>query len=274
MSQLTIGIPAQLAGVPTGGPWSITEPVGKLEAKYFRCDRPVCWKSLDYEVHRARSSQDPRWAVTVDGTDLMATHLMNSGLRDNESFDLIRRAPRIEAALTDLRDEDLGSVELAALRPQLLELFKAVRVSGVGVAKATKLLALKRPGLIPILDSQVITALYGRHFQLPRDEERFADRVFQMLERFQMLMRWVDTDVDNARALRSVTTQVQASIASYRSGFHVSAPAIELTPARVLESLLWFDWWGAGYYGYHWDREVNRVVQKPPESPPQDSLET
>ncbi len=271
VESLEIRVPGELGGISTGGPWTIVDPVGKLEAKYFSCGRPVCWKSLDYEVHRVRSAQDPSWCLTVDGVDLMATHLMNSRLRDIESYELIKRAPQIAAALANLDDEDLGAVDLSRIRAELLALFKAVRVNGVGIAKATKLLALKRPMLIPMIDSQVVKALYGRTFQFPTDPAEFALEAFGVIQRFQALMRWSEGEHDNYAVLRHTIQRVESSLARYQSAVGAGDIKLDVSPARALESLLWFDWWGAGYYGYRWDRGQNRVVRAPgatPQGPP------
>lgn len=74
-------------------------------------------------------------------------------------------AKGVEAALASVDDLDLALMthaEWAVMMPRLRTLLtEFLGIRGVGIAKATKILHLKRPHLFPILDSFVVKFLTG-----------------------------------------------------------------------------------------------------------------
>lgn len=272
---LRVHVPAVLVGEPSGGPWEIGDPIGKLNAKYFAVGRAICWKTMDFEVYRARSRRSECWQDRLEGADLMATHMMNSRLRDVEAFALMGQAPKIEAALKDLPDEDLAEVELRHVRPALRALFQGFRVNGIGLAKVTKILALKRNRLVPMLDRYVISALFGRSAGgTPRDPAEFADLAIDAMTRFRELMLWSDGVRSNLPVLRYVTFKVEEAIGAHLRVTSTISERVDISPVRVLDSLIWFDWWGHDYFGYRWNRQA-RCVERDPRAaitvPPEDA---
>lgn len=258
--RVVIHLPGTLGGEKTGGPWTIVEPLSKLEAKYYGCGRDVCWKTFDYELHRVRSAGSRGWAQRLEGADLMASLLMNSRLADSEGAALMDNASAIEAALLALPDQDLESTDLKTIERALIALFASVRVPGVSIAKSTKLLAMKRPRLLPILDSRVLEALYGRSFPFSEDPTAFGHEVVDVLRRFKALMVWKDQDFDNLATLRFVCNELERllRIQVQKRGLDIQAMCV--SAARALEQLLWFDFWGHDYYGYSY-LERERIVR-------------
>jgi hypothetical protein len=84
----------------------------------------------------------------------------------NESKRLLAQAPRISLHLSKIPNQPLQSFndkEWADLIPKIESLLKSMlSIYGIGIAKATKILHLKRPKLFPILDSLVIQFLTGK----------------------------------------------------------------------------------------------------------------
>jgi hypothetical protein len=256
-ANLDVVLPDRLMGEVRGPSWVIAHARRKLAAKLYACKREVCWKSLDFERYRVRASKDLGWADRIEGGDLMATHLMNSRLKDQEAYALIQAAPTIERLLPEVPNSHLHETDLRRIRPQLRELFKAVRVGGVGPAKATKLLSLKRHRLIPMIDSQVLIALYGRAWQMATFADDFADELLDAVARFQAVLQWKEGEADNLAALKHATWQTEGDLRL------VTGEQIDISPTRALDTLLWFDWWGYEYYGFRWNR-VARTVDPDP----------
>jgi hypothetical protein len=256
-AHVDIVVPERLMGELRGPRWVVAHARQKLAAKLHACDRDVCWKSLDFERYRVRASKDPAWADRIEGGDLMATHLMNSRLKDQEAYALIRAAPTIERLLPEVPNTHLHETDLRRIRPQLRELFKAVRVGGVGPAKATKLLSLKRHRLIPMIDSQVLIALYGRAWQMATFADDFADELLDAMSRFQALLLWKEGKASNLAAIEYAAWQTEGDLRL------LTGEPIDLSPTRALDSLLWFDWWGYEYYGFRWNRVVGTVDPDP-----------
>ena len=89
----------------------------------------------------------------------------------------------------------------------------AMRVRRVGRAMATKVLHLKRPALVPILDALVIDLIGGRVYERPTPTGVLVDHLRAVA-------------VENARSLRAIQKQLAAS--GYRA-----------TEVRILDAILW-----------------------------------
>jgi len=256
----------------TGGPWVISDPVGKLEAKHFRQGREQCWKTLDYDLYAQRCAGSPGWANRIEAADLYVTHAMNSQLKEKNAWSLMQagKITEIEAALADIpQDTKLTAESLDALEDQVIRLFTATRDVDFALAKVTKLLWLKRPWLIPMLDSQVLIALYGRAYGSARDQQQFGKLALNNLWDFLTLLLYREEDnetgrVDNAAALQDICEQVSTSVGIWLAENAGWYEGFLLTPIRALESLLWFDWHGYTYegFGYRRDKTRKRVVRR------------
>jgi hypothetical protein len=89
----------------------------------------------------------------------------------------------------------------------------AMRVRRVGRAMATKVLHLKRPALVPILDALVIDLIGGRAYERPTPTGVLVKHLRVVA-------------IENARSLRAIQRQLAAS--GYRA-----------TEVRILDAILW-----------------------------------
>jgi len=177
------------------------------------------------EVYRA---YDGRRAIdnSITMSDVKAAnelYAMIDRYDSNESSRIVG-AKNVEAALAVVDDLDLAlmsNTEWAAMMPRLRTLlaeFTAIRA--VGLAKATKILHLKRPHLFPILDSFVVKFLTGKDPVLVLDKESSLDLGLNALKiaRFDL--------VTNEEGFREL-------------GANLADLPIPLTCARMYDILCW-----------------------------------
>ncbi|MDV3243718.1 MAG: DUF6308 family protein [Nitrososphaerales archaeon] len=121
----------------------------------------------DIEVYRGyddRHTIDDR--ITMDDVESANRLFAMIDRYDSTESSRIVGAAQLESALTEVPDADLACLDHATwleLEPKvraLLDQFLSIR--GVGLAKATKILHLKRPHLFPVLDSFVAKFLSGQ----------------------------------------------------------------------------------------------------------------
>lgn len=100
---------------------------------------------------------------TVTYTDIARLVIINANLRARDVVSLMNPIPAslwaavpLDADFRDLPEDPTG----LPLYEALTALYRVFRVPGIKNAKATKLLHLKRPGLVPIIDS-VATKAYA-----------------------------------------------------------------------------------------------------------------
>lgn len=127
----------------------------------------------DIEVYRDRNYKggyDDRCNVTdsVTKEDLESANNLSAQMSPHD-FRMILGNPEIPGLLVGVRDVELGNLNdeewedvKLAVRP-LLSAFISIR--NVGLAKTTKILHLKRPHLLPILDSFVVKFLTGNDME-------------------------------------------------------------------------------------------------------------
>jgi hypothetical protein len=118
---------------------------------------------------------------------------------------------------------------------------------GVGLAKTTKVLSMKRPKLIPMLDSFVMGFIF-KDGQTPGANTPAGSGVVAMNQLRELLRTHRNWAVVN-----SLAHQINAWLAGRIS----ERPPPVLTPLRVLESLLWFD--GGGYDLFKWKLVGNDI---------------
>jgi hypothetical protein len=240
-----ITIPESLREGATNGPWTIRHNVAKLQRKYggdFSLSR-------EFDAYgAARAAQDPSWRNRIEMVDLLATWMMQSQIE--------RRAGAIEAVMEKRADieAELAKVpeELALEEEHISEqtwsqleiLFRTFRLWGVSLATMTKVLSLKRPALIPMLDSHVMGFLFQKERPL-QDNRKIQDdaRVGVVgMRQFRELMR----HGKNLEALTSIGNEINSWLAGQLVSSH-TAPV--LSAVRLLDCLLWYDWNGHTYFG-------------------------
>jgi hypothetical protein len=133
-------------------------------------------------------------------------------------------AMRLERALAAVPDVDLADLDeqaWASLAPKLrLLLGQFLSIRGVGLAKATKILHLKRPSLFPVLDSFVARFLSGIDLNNHSDKRRLVELGLH-------LMNVTREDLRRNRA------QFR------RLGEQLRDMPIKLTPVRMYDVLCW-----------------------------------
>ena len=186
---------------------------------------------------------------TVTSRDIGRAHRLGSRTRHSAYERLLRdRGLAISKILARIPDVQLEDSDFSAVRPQLVQLFDAVLVKGIGLAGATKLLSPFRPGLIPVLDSLV--ADYYWYSTSIRDEKGF--RKLESVARrsaseYVVELMWlIRADVQAARA------QLDLLIRAC-SGTEYAA----VSRVRLVESLIWF------YYARR-----GRLLETRDDSPP------
>jgi hypothetical protein len=239
-----IRIPATLSYGETSGCWASRYGVAKLQRKYGEFPH-----SREFDGYAAaRRAQDPAWRNRIEMADLLVTWLMQSQIerRPGAIEAVMEHRTRIEAALAGVPDNlALEAEEIPDQTwPQLESLFRAFRVRGVGLATMTKVLCMKRPALIPMMDSHVMGFLFEKEWPLQDGHLLQDDAAAGVvgMKRFRELMQ----HGDNLRALVAIRHELSPCLARLEVSSRVP-PGPSLV--RVLDSLLWYDWGGCAYFG-------------------------
>ncbi len=98
----------------------------------------------------------------------------------------------------------------------------------------TKVLALKRPSLIPMVDSYVMGFLFKSEW--PPEATHYDEAALIGIQHFAELLE----------RHRSVITAISDDLNRWLA--KEASDSVTLSPSRVLESLLWFDY--AGYKNF------------------------
>jgi len=251
---MVVEVPAFLDRAPTGGPWIIRHGAEKLRAKYL--DDEARFHSLHFDLYAHQRLAAPDWANRIEGADLFATLLMNSGVDKADVRAFMARAEAVGAALRAVPTSDLADATDEAVHDVLEPLFRECRLPGIGIAKVTKLLSMKRPRFIPMIDSQVLDALYGRASPGPSEAAAFGEWATAAVLRFRALL----LHGENRASLKETAAQTTVAVSRELSRRGVDAPHPSFSEVRVLDNLLWFDWWGYEYFGFRFDK-VRAVVE-------------
>jgi hypothetical protein len=247
-----IVVPAELPFGRTGGPWVIRHCLDKLRVKYGDGNGRLYY-SVEFDAYAAaRAAADPGWRARIEAPDILATLLVASRYRMIDVDTIMGQATVIEAALRAVpHDVDLEQSLTDVVWEQLSELFASFATSGIAAAKVTKVLYMKRPRLIPMVDGFVMRFLFNGGW--PRGEASTAGGILKAVRQFRALM----LHGDNQASLRQLTAGINRWLAD-RPG---ARQRISLSPARVLDHLLWFDWNGYECLGWEWDKQRS-VVQR------------
>jgi hypothetical protein len=242
--------------------WWVYKPFQKLCDKYF--DRGTVL-SLEYDLYPIRRAIDPGWANRIEAADLAVTITMNSRVEYGDMDRVIARRDRIESGLRRIPiDLDLGSADLsnADLIGGLHDAFAGFRTEYVSVAKAAKVLCLKRPRLIPMLDSLVRKAIYSEvPPDAPTDPDDFAALLIDEVRRFQRALNHRHPDGRTNRAEAARLAEAFA-VESVRRNSGDDRSRLRLSAARVYENLVWFEQDGAYEQFDYVSDEPNRRVKR------------
>jgi len=90
----------------------------------------------------------------------------------------------LRQALSSVKDEELGELTDSKWEKVQIEMFKLLEkahsIDGVRLAVATKVLHLKRPKLIPILDSYIVTLLLERN--IPENKAKLSSLAIEVID--------------------------------------------------------------------------------------------
>jgi len=252
---MPIIIPAHLNEDTLAGGWEISDPLEKLKDKYGR-GQDGTYLSLAFDSYIAGGLARAGWSTQIDAADLCATHLMHSNINGADIDSLLARRDSIHAALAEIPLNANLEVELdegawAAITRQLA----AMECPGIGLAKMTKVLCLKRPALFPMLDSYVMAMLFRDAWPAGMEHDTYADSGVVALKQFQQLL----IHDGNLEVLQSVRDEFNAWLSGHAEDRQIT-PTPVLTTVRVLDNLLWFDSAGYKSFGWTWDEAENRLV--------------
>lgn len=191
------------------GEWTIRYAAEKLKAKYSIGTTVVfdLWTFANPKPNPDKLMDADIWAADLlMGANISTQRARLKALRDSE----VRS--RLSQWLRKVPPEK-ADIEVDEWDQKVADLIGELQRRGIGLATATKLLFIKRPFLIPMMDSAV--------------QDCFGSRTpGKIMEGFRSALK----HQDNAKTLREVGDGLKRQL-----GFRVSA-------LRMLEQLIWFDW--------------------------------
>lgn len=211
------------------GPWVITHPWLKLSLKYGLLGPwTPNWSVAFDEYSSGRGpSKGPATLADMAVTTLMNSRVKTKNLKTLTNW-LQMKANR--SLLSELREAVLSSNGMEAFSPQAIakigssiDLMLADRaLPDIRLAKVFKWLSAWAPHHIPMIDRWVLEAL--------TNDPKRPPKASVLLSRFQRLL------VTHHDGLSGLATKL-----SRRTSTTVS-------PVRVLDSVIWFDWWACYTY--------------------------
>jgi hypothetical protein len=231
-----------------------------------------CWTKLCLKYGVIGPWSHPNWSIAFDRyalsrgpksgppslADFAVTLLMNSGIRTSEILaltnylgrdDVLRQIDSLMATLIR-RDglKELSDDDVTQLGEFLDALMNQVR--GVGNAKAYKGFSAWAPAHIFMLDRAVRKALTGSESGPP-----FFSSA-ELINRFRLILRAHYGTLSELGGRLSIAADLPAPISA----------------VRVLDSLIWFDWWACqnnaedfgDWVRPDWDGEQHKLLQAAP----------
>jgi hypothetical protein len=186
--------------------WRIHDPLEKLRAKYSRGGSLV----FDFYVFHFPHTEADR-VTSVDLTAVDRLMAGNASPRSTQRNTLrVACADALPSALTAIPPEADIEDDCWDHRAQVAA--DALMQHGVKLAIASKILMVKRPWLFPTLDAHLQHALGSE------------EDVMYLLRQMRRLLH------DNREAIDQLQKAVESEY------------GLRISPVRVLEQLLWFDW--------------------------------
>jgi uncharacterized protein DUF6308 len=182
-----------------------------------RIDNPLEVALGFLDAYGSREVADASSSSSFDESDLRRANRGGARISAAEIAAILERRPEIEQSL-DALDSSASLAASSDVVPwgALTRLFESFGgLPGVGYSKMTKALYVKRPGLIPILDSVV-----QDYLKTEKPTGSFGEEATALVRRFKR-----DLD-DNIAVLRDVQRQLAAH--TYR-----------VTEVRLLDVLIW-----------------------------------
>jgi len=177
--------------------------------------------ALEFLAAYPGEADSPAGGTSFDESDLRFANRGGARISAVEMEAILERRDQIERALRNVPgDASLaGSTSSIPWTPLTLLFDAFADIRGVGCSKMTKALYMKRPALIPILDSVVQTYLETDE-PGTRSPGSFGERAIELVESYKR-------DLDRNR---SVLDEVRRELASRRYG---------LTEVRILDLVIW-----------------------------------
>lgn len=248
----TLQDPIRMVGEPMtitiDGIWSssrfVIEGAQWLAETFFRRD-PSASGPKSYDVRIVETQADPWLRDHIVDADVTTVNTTMAARTGHEIWAPIvgeTSLPWLEAIdptwdLVAMSDDEWSSREVSR---RLYDAFKAVRRKGLGIAVATKVLHMKRPALIPVLDSLVLAQVGIR----PTDD--------------------VATWVAGTERVRDVGRSNALALTAIRE--HLAACGIEgRSTVRILDALLWASHPAAGFSSslVGWERVLRPLDSRP-----------
>jgi hypothetical protein len=207
--------------------WTITEPLLKLVLKYGIADPFKSPFNASHEFDSYTKSRGPN-AGLPSRIDLLVTRAMGSRvtqrniryvedwLKEPHNFGLINRLRNALCNHAGLEELPQLSIDLLAEVIQALD-----TISYIGEAKAFKWLATWAPAHVPMIDGQLNIAL----------REIDPDSAATCRDRITLFQRILKNNLSVLQAL------------GIRLGELLGFGDFAISPTRVLDNLLWFDWY-------------------------------
>jgi hypothetical protein len=216
---------------PTWGEYTIKQCNAKIYDKYT-----TSRASFFYDSYINKSSDDPDLQYKITNIDCIMTNYMNSRIGLVAIDNIFSKIGTIELKLKEVNN--LHVADMIDLREDhfivIRDLFKELMVDGIKISIASKILHMKFPNTIPILDSYVMNALFRKN-NAPQlnDWVTEADKAIVALKVFQYIYN------QNRENLDEISLMVRKDFKS-----HPYLANLNISNIRILETLIWFDWGG------------------------------
>lgn len=213
----------------TGGhpPWRIRDALRKLQDLYgAKAAGALGWRAYDaYGAARAR--HDPTWPNRLVGGDVAIAFLVGVTLGPSDVDALLAEEVRARSAevLTGIQTDWALDDALASDAWERVErLYVAMDVPGIDLRTMTRIAAVKRPRLLPAIDTPAAERRARKAGAVARAALAATRDVREIL-------------LHNRLAVHEISARMNAWLPE------VIAPdqRLRLSPTRVISELLWFD---------------------------------
>lgn len=242
--------PKTINNEPTWGEYTIKLCNEKLYDKYTKSRA-----SYFYDLYIAKNTINPDWRLTISETDCIMTNYVNSRISLEAIDNIFSNITKIETVLKEV--DNLHIADILDLNEEHFSiigcLFKELMVTGIRISIASKILHMKFPSFLPILDSYVMSALFRKNNSPQLNYwEGEEDKAILALKAFRYIY------IQNITNLDDIKTSINRTFNDDKSYPHLAN--LNLSNIRILENLIWFDWGGwENFEGWHY---LNSVIVK------------